>query len=98
MGEVFGTRVVLLQSVGVALWGTLQACTRPGSRRQPNIPHVFFNGSKPEKAFRRHVLPALREQRHLFLRLPSTSPAHAAMRPEAKVQALLLPYSLRVMR
>jgi G:T/U-mismatch repair DNA glycosylase len=53
----------------------------------PNITHVFFNGSRAEKAFRRHVLPALREDRHGFRRLPSTSPAHAAMRLEAKVQA-----------
>ena len=39
MGELFGAgpslpyreRVALLQSVGVALWDSLQACTRPGS-------------------------------------------------------------------
>ena len=53
----------------------------------PNITHVFFNGSKAEKAFRRHALPALHEDRHVFARLPSTSPAHAAMRLEEKVQA-----------
>jgi double-stranded uracil-DNA glycosylase len=111
MGELFGAgpllpyleRVVLLQSVGVALWDTLQACKRPGSldasiteevandfpglfAKYPNITHVFFNGGKPEKAFRRHVRPALREDRLVFARLPSTSPAHAAMRLEAKVQ------------
>jgi len=112
MGELFGTgpslpygkRVVLLQSAGVALWDTLQTCTRSGSldaaiteevandfpalfATYPNITHVFFNGSRADKAFRRHVLPALREDRHGFRRLPSTSPAHAAMRLEAKVQA-----------
>jgi hypoxanthine-DNA glycosylase len=53
----------------------------------PNITHVFFNGSKAEKAFRRHVLPALHDDCHVFARLPSTSPADAAMRLEAKVQA-----------
>jgi len=75
-------RVVLVQSVGVVLWDTPQACTRPGSldvsiteevandfpglfAKYPNITHVFFNGSKPEKAFRRHVRPGLREDRHL---------------------------------
>ena len=39
MGELFGAgpslpyqeRVAILQSVGVALWDSLQACTRPGS-------------------------------------------------------------------
>jgi double-stranded uracil-DNA glycosylase len=52
--------------------------------KYPNITHVFFNGRKPEMAFRRHVLPALPEDRHVFARLPSTSPAHAGMRLEAK--------------
>ena len=53
----------------------------------PNITHVFFNGSKAETAFRRHVLPCLPEDRHVLARLPSTSPAHAAMLLEAKMQA-----------
>jgi TDG/mug DNA glycosylase family protein len=35
----------------------------------PNITHVFFNGRKAEKAFRRHVLPALHEDSHVFARL-----------------------------
>jgi double-stranded uracil-DNA glycosylase len=112
MGELFDAgpslpyaeRVARLQSVGVALWDSLQACTRPGSldasiteevandfaalfAKYPNITHVFFNGNKPEKAFHRHVLPALLQDRYVFARLPSTSPAHAAMRPEAKVLA-----------
>jgi TDG/mug DNA glycosylase family protein len=112
MGELFGAspslqygeRVALLQSAGVALWDTLQACTRPGSLdasiteevandfsalfvKHPNITHVFFNGGKSEKTFRRHVLPLLRDDDHIFARLPSTSPAHAAMRLHAKVQA-----------
>jgi len=112
MGELFGAgpllpyeeRVKVLQSVGVALWDSLQACSRRGSldasiteevtndfpalfAKYPNITHVFFNGSKAERAFRRHVLPALPEDDHIFTRLPSTSPAHAAMRLEAKVQA-----------
>jgi len=48
-------------------------------RKHPNIAAVFFNGQKAETAFRRHVLdslqPTQREMR--FVRLPSTSPAHA---------------------
>jgi double-stranded uracil-DNA glycosylase len=112
MGELLGAgpslpyqeRVAILQSAGIALWDSLQACVRPGSldasiteevandfsglfAKYPNITHVFFNGRKPEMAFRRHVLPALPEDRHVFARLPSTSPAHAGMRLEAKVQA-----------
>src|SRR5262249_38604496 len=53
----------------------------------PNISHVFFNGGTAERMFRRHVLPALSEDHHVFARLPSTSPAHAAMRLKAKVRA-----------
>ena len=56
-------------------------------RKHPNITHVFFNGMKAERAFRLHALPALTEDQHIFARLPSTSPAHAAMTLEAKVQA-----------
>jgi hypoxanthine-DNA glycosylase len=84
MGQLFGVgpslpyqeRVAILQSVGVALWDSLQACLRTGSLdvsiteevandfpalfvEYPNITHLFFNRSKAEKAFRRHVLPAL---------------------------------------
>jgi TDG/mug DNA glycosylase family protein len=36
--------------------------------KYPNITHVFFNGSKAEKAFRNHALPALHEDRHVFAR------------------------------
>ena len=42
--------------------------------KHPNITHVFFNGSKPEKAFRRHALPALRKDSHVFARLPRPAP------------------------
>jgi double-stranded uracil-DNA glycosylase len=112
MGELFGAgpslpyqeRVAILQSIGVALWDSLQACTRSGSldvsikeevpndfpallAKYPNITHVFFNGSKAERSFLRHTKPTLSEDRFVFARLPSTSPAHAAMRLEAKVQA-----------
>jgi hypothetical protein len=55
--------------------------------KHPNITHVFFNGMKAKRAFRRHALPALTEDQHIFARLPSTSPAHTAMTLEAKVQA-----------
>src|SRR6516162_6460004 len=97
-------RIATLQSIGVALWDSLQACIRPGSldasikeevandfpalfAKYPNITHVFFNGSKAERSFLRHTTPTLSEDHHAFARLPSTSPAHAAMRLEAKVQA-----------
>jgi hypoxanthine-DNA glycosylase len=53
----------------------------------PNISHVFFNGGKSETVFRHHALPALTGDRRTYIRLPSTSPAHAAMSIEDKVQA-----------
>jgi TDG/mug DNA glycosylase family protein len=52
----------------------------------PAITHVFFNGAKSETVFRRHVLPTLTHPRHIFTRLPSTSPAHAGMPFSAKVE------------
>jgi TDG/mug DNA glycosylase family protein len=55
--------------------------------QHPHITRVFFNGSKAEQSFKKHVqgkqeLPPLK-----FQRLPSTSPAHAGMRYEDKLQA-----------
>jgi len=44
----------------------------------PAIAKVFFNGAAAEASFRRLVLPALGNRRLQLLRLPSTSPAHAA--------------------
>jgi hypoxanthine-DNA glycosylase len=52
----------------------------------PNITHVFFNGAKSEAAFRRYVLPTLDDPKHAFTRLPSTSPAHAGMTFDRKVE------------
>ncbi len=56
-------------------------------RRCPSIGHVFFNGAKAEASFRKHVLPDLqlggRELR--YQRLPSTSPAHAALSFDEKL-------------
>ncbi len=48
-------------------------------REHPQIRAVFFNGTKAETAFRGHVLAKLQElSRDIrFVRLPSTSPAHA---------------------
>lgn len=49
---------------------------------------VFFNGGKAEQVFRRYVLPDLAQAGTLKLtRLPSTSPAHAALNFEQKFKA-----------
>jgi hypoxanthine-DNA glycosylase len=56
------------------------------------ITTVFFNGARAEKEFIKHVmpLPAVQARDLEFLRLPSTSPAHAAMSREQKLQAWCL--------
>ena len=55
----------------------------------PALGHVFFNGAKAESSFRRHVLPELGAAASAlsFTRLPSTSPAHAALDFAAKLRA-----------
>lgn len=55
--------------------------------RHPKICHVYFNGSKAEAAFRQRVLPQLDASRLHFIRLPSTSPAHAAQSRAEKLAA-----------
>jgi TDG/mug DNA glycosylase family protein len=56
-------------------------------QRYPLIHHVFFNGAAAERYFEQHVqkqqtLPPLN-----YLRLPSTSPAHAALDFAGKLAA-----------
>jgi TDG/mug DNA glycosylase family protein len=43
------------------------------------ITHVFFNGAKAEDCFKRYVLRDIDNASISYLRLPSTSPANAAM-------------------
>ena len=58
-------------------------------RAHRRIGAIFFNGQKAQAAFRRHVLPAIaglgREFR--YIRLPSTSPAHAGRSFDQKLAA-----------
>lgn len=51
----------------------------------PRIERVCFNGSKAETVFRRQVLPTLTRRDLRYVRLPSTSPAHAARSFEQKL-------------
>jgi TDG/mug DNA glycosylase family protein len=54
----------------------------------PGINRVFFNGAKAESVYQRHVLPGLpaRQAEIKRLRLPSTSPANAAMTVDKKFE------------
>ena len=49
--------------------------------RHPDIKYVFFNGSKAEQAYKKHVMPYLHKKFFGLeaFRLPSTSPAFASM-------------------
>jgi TDG/mug DNA glycosylase family protein len=54
----------------------------------PHVQRVCFNGAKAESVYRRHVLPHLATKRRMaYVRLPSTSPAHAGMRFAGKLGA-----------
>lgn len=57
--------------------------------RCPKIERIVFNGQKAELLFKRRVLPGLRSSLGDIecIRLPSTSPAHAAMSFEQKKAA-----------
>jgi hypoxanthine-DNA glycosylase len=58
-------------------------------RRHGGIGQIAFNGGGAESLYRRRVLPALPQplQQIPCLRLPSTSPAHASLTLEAKIDA-----------
>lgn len=56
--------------------------------RQRSIHTLCFNGATAEAKFRRHVLPDLPDSRAIaYHRLPSTSPANAAIRYPEKLRA-----------
>lgn len=53
----------------------------------PEVEKVCLNGAKAAELYRRHVLRRVPEaSRRSIIRLPSTSPAYAAMSFEAKLQ------------
>ena len=56
--------------------------------QHPNITRVFFNRAKAESVYLKHVLPHLpaRQAKIKLQRLPSTSPANAAMTVERKLE------------
>lgn len=56
-------------------------------QQHPAIKRVFFNGTKAESCFRKHITPTLGADSISCRRLPSTSPAHAALSLEQKLDA-----------
>lgn len=53
-------------------------------KRHPRIELICFNGGTAERLFQKHALPLLPERALRFIRLPSTSPAHASLSLEQK--------------
>ena len=51
----------------------------------PHITRIYFNGAMAEKSYKQHVLPTLTPRNLCYLRLPSTSPAHAALTYDQKL-------------
>ena len=56
-------------------------------RTHRRVTRIYFNGSTAEIIFRRQVLPMLDDDCAVLTRLPSTSPAHAALSFAEKLQA-----------
>ena len=57
-------------------------------RTHERIRSICFNGARADQLYRKHVLPDLTGAHELqYQRLPSSSPAHAAMSHAAKVEA-----------
>jgi double-stranded uracil-DNA glycosylase len=76
--------------------GSLDSAIEAGSRvpnnfqtffkNHPNIQKIGFNGAEAEKSFNRYVLPNIISKGICFIRLPSSSPAHAVSL-ERKIEA-----------
>lgn len=56
-------------------------------QRQPQLHTICFNGSAAEKIFKQRIQPFLGNVSVKYIRLPSTSPAHASMSFEIKLAA-----------
>jgi double-stranded uracil-DNA glycosylase len=98
----YATRLRNLKANRIALWDVLEACTREGSLdahigdEVPNAFRKFFaqhkriirvglNGGKAAALFKKHAAKNCQPDIEAT-RLPSTSPAYAAMRFERKLE------------
>ena len=102
-GLPYAEKTKILVSSRIALWDVLHSCVREGSldtmieeeaandfraffRTHRAITHVFFNGAKAEASYRRQVQAGIGNPLQ-YLRLPSTSPAHASLPYARKLAA-----------
>jgi hypoxanthine-DNA glycosylase len=76
--------------------GSLDAAIKNGSvkinnfdaffRKHPGICVVLFNGATSERYYKRYVLPEIKDKEIKHIRMPSTSPAHAAVSLKQKIK------------
>jgi hypoxanthine-DNA glycosylase len=88
-------RVECVVTAKIAVWDVLKLCTREGSldsdiedpvpndlgaffNKYEQIDRVCFNGGEAESLYKSHVLKSITKPLE-YIRLPSTSPAYAAM-------------------
>lgn len=96
----YAERVQELRARRIALWDVLQSCVRPGSldssisdevpndfasffAAHPRIRRIGLNGGKAAAGFRKYAAASC-PPGVAVVTLPSTSPAHAALRLEEK--------------
>ncbi|MFT5776409.1 DNA-deoxyinosine glycosylase [Hyphomonas sp.] len=96
----YADRTSILKANGIAVWDVLKLCHREGSldtnikaevandfatffSTHRNIRRIVLNGGKAAKSFAKYAQPHAPETA-LVSPVPSTSPAHAAMRFETK--------------
>lgn len=88
----YAARADMLLRHGIALWDVVASCERAGSSdaairnvvandfpaflaAHPKIRYIFFNGGKAWELYKKHI--GLNDDRYVYERLGSTSPAHA---------------------
>ena len=54
-------------------------------KQHKQVKTIFFNGGEAEKLFEKYVVKELEDRQIKYFRLPSTSPAHAAMSFDGKL-------------
>lgn len=55
--------------------------------RHDQIGVVLFNGATSERYYKRYVWPEIKNRTFIYIRMPSSSPAHAGMSLQHKVKA-----------
>jgi hypoxanthine-DNA glycosylase len=96
----YAKKIRLLKKKGIALWDVFQSCERQGAldsaiqctelndipellKKYPNIKAIFLNSRTADSTFRKYFASSINRP---FYYLPSTSPAHASLSLESKIE------------